>query len=252
MPEAAAKKKKIGGSYAQHAYQAIRDGILKGAYPLGAELSRRKLANEFGMSILPVSDAIQKLEAEGLVESQPRVGTRVRVPTPQDVRGSFIIREALECQAARMFAERATTQQRQTLVEAAKQLDSEWAALVVSTEMTPERLLEVRKKHVKLHMDIADATGYPALSQAIEKNHILVFMTLYDSVLGDPSEPPQWHEQLMSVLVERNPDKAEAEMRVHVRMGLELLLERLEPYLRWDETKLQLLNGPGGGRSKRR
>lgn len=243
MPIASVRRSKIDGSYSQHAYQAIKDGILKGEHPLGGELSRRKLAAQFGMSILPVSDALQRLEAEGLVESQPRVGTRVRVPTPQDIRGSYIVREALECQSARLFAERATQEQRRDFSERAARLDAEWATVAAPSSVAPDHLLRLRKDHMAFHLDLARATGYPALAQAIEKNHVLVFVTLYDALLGGPSEPPHWHEQLMSALAERDPEKAEAEMRDHVRLGLEVLLERLEPFLRWDESKLQMLQG---------
>jgi DNA-binding GntR family transcriptional regulator len=243
MPKRPIKGNKISGNYAQHAYQMIKDGIMKGDHPLGSELSRRNLAAQFGMSILPVSDALQKLEAEGLVESQARVGTRVRVPTPQDIRGSYIVREALECQSARLFAERATQEQRREMAERAAELDANWAGLSASGTISADRLLQLRKTHMQFHLDLAIATGYPALSHAIEKNHVLAFVTLYDALLGDPSEPSHWHETLMSVLVQRDPEKAEAVMRTHVRLGLELLLERLEPYLRWDETKLPLLHG---------
>ena len=62
-------------SLAERAYQAIQDRILRGYYPLGAALSRRQLAKELRMSFLPISQALQHLEIDGLVESKPRVGT---------------------------------------------------------------------------------------------------------------------------------------------------------------------------------
>ena len=50
------------GSLSERAYQLIRDKILRGQYPLGAALSRRKLAKELRMSFLPISEALQHLE----------------------------------------------------------------------------------------------------------------------------------------------------------------------------------------------
>ena len=102
------KKRSVSLSLSQQAYDLIRTGILKGQFPMGAPLSRRQLASQLGTSFLPVSEALQRLESEGMVESRPRVGTRVRVPTSQDIRGHYVIREALESQSARLFAERAT------------------------------------------------------------------------------------------------------------------------------------------------
>ena len=54
-------------------------------------MSRRALASELGMSVIPVTEAIQRLEMDGLVESWPRVGTRVKVPTAQDIRDSVYL-----------------------------------------------------------------------------------------------------------------------------------------------------------------
>ena len=52
------------------------------------------------MSTLPVSEALQRLQNEALIETVPRVGTSVRIPTPQDVRGFYVVREALESPAS--------------------------------------------------------------------------------------------------------------------------------------------------------
>jgi DNA-binding GntR family transcriptional regulator len=65
------------------------------------------LAVELGMSFLPITEALIRLENERLLESKPGAGTRVKVPTRQDVEGHYVIREALEVQAAMLFAERA-------------------------------------------------------------------------------------------------------------------------------------------------
>jgi DNA-binding GntR family transcriptional regulator len=73
-------------SLSEQAYYSIRERILKGEIPLGAPLSRRRLADELGMSLLPVAEALQSLERDGLVESQPRVGTRVCLPDAGEIR----------------------------------------------------------------------------------------------------------------------------------------------------------------------
>src|SRR5215471_18243292 len=117
------KQRSLPESLAKQAYTRILDKILKGEYPLGAALSRRKIGTELGMSFLPISEAIKRLEQEGLVESRPRVGTRVRIPTPQDVRDRHIIREALEAQSARLFAEKASADERVEIRAMAAHLD---------------------------------------------------------------------------------------------------------------------------------
>src|SRR5215471_3896337 len=95
-------------SLAREAYNVVRHRIIRGELGIGQVVSRRKLAQELGMSFLPVSEALLRLEFEGLLESRPRAGTRVRIPTRQDVRGHYVVREALEVQAAMRFAKVAT------------------------------------------------------------------------------------------------------------------------------------------------
>src|SRR5579872_5241604 len=96
---------------AGEAYVVIRERILRGEIPIGHVISRRKIATELGMSFLPVSEAFLRLEFEGLLESRPRAGTRVRIPSLEDVRGHYLVREALEVQAARLFVDTATVEE---------------------------------------------------------------------------------------------------------------------------------------------
>jgi DNA-binding GntR family transcriptional regulator len=98
-----------GVSLAGRAYLAVREEILRGQLRPGTALSRRRLARDLGMSVVPVSDALRRLEDDGLVESRPRAGTRVRVPTERDIRELYELREALESQSARLFAGRRRT-----------------------------------------------------------------------------------------------------------------------------------------------
>src|SRR5215469_12060464 len=95
------KKGASSSSLAERVYHLILDRMLRGNLPIGSVLSRRKLAEEFHMSLVPVAQALQRLEIEGLLESRPRAGTRVKVPNPDELRERFELRQALECQSAR-------------------------------------------------------------------------------------------------------------------------------------------------------
>src|SRR5579863_10471559 len=117
LPEAAS-------GLADEAYVVVRERILRGELAIGQVISRRKIAAELGMSFLPVSEALLRLEHDGLLESRPRAGTRVRVPTRADVEGHYTVREALEAQSALLFAERATREERTELLKLACRVDA--------------------------------------------------------------------------------------------------------------------------------
>ena len=111
-------------SLSSKAYFLIRERILRGQLQPGDVLSARLLAEEFEMSLLPVSQALRQLENDKLVESRPRAGTRVRIPNAEEVRGRCIVREALEAQSARLCCMQATMKERLELLRLAEQLDT--------------------------------------------------------------------------------------------------------------------------------
>jgi DNA-binding GntR family transcriptional regulator len=207
------------GSLAEQAYSRILDKILKGEYPLGAALSRRKLGIEFGMSFLPISEAMKRLEQEELVESRPRVGTRVRIPNAQDLRDRHIMREALETQSARLFAEKASADERVEIRAMASHLDTMtercWSAAEDS-----EFVFQTQMYHLSFHMRIAECTGCNALCKSLKQNQVLIFNWLYD-VAADHRMPRGWHRQLAENITSSDPDAAENAMRAHVRYAIE-------------------------------
>jgi|SRR5579875_72091 len=207
------------GTLAEKAYLLIRAKILKGEFPMGHPLSRRKLASDLKMSFLPISEAIQRLENEGLVESRPRVGTRVRIPTVQDLRDRYIVREALETQAARLFCEKASSSERREILAMADRLEA-MIAQAAADDQEREREFSIQALHVDFHMRIAECTGCAPLIDLLERNHLLIFNWFYDVSAGYRMAP-QRHRQLAEVITGNDPDAAALEMGRHVRSGLE-------------------------------
>jgi len=211
----------------QEAYQRILERILRGDFPLGAPLCRRTLASEFRMSLLPVSEALRRLELDGLVEVQARAGTRVRIPSPQDVEEHIIVRTALECESARLFCERATREEREDILARAEHLDylrTSSSNLAVDKELA----YIVHSCHMEFHQRIADVTRCGALRALIEKNQILTLNWLYDTASGNESFPARFHTDLAQTLVGNNPNKAEEAMRAHVPFGREWVVREFE------------------------
>jgi DNA-binding GntR family transcriptional regulator len=64
-------------SKADAVYAALKARILDGTYPPGFRLAMSSLATEFGVSPLPVREAVRRLEAESLVHFERNIGARV-------------------------------------------------------------------------------------------------------------------------------------------------------------------------------
>lgn len=74
----------------------MRELIVSNAIPSGNRLYEEKLAAELGVSRTPVREALHLLEREGFLESIPRVGYMVKIPSIEDFEEIIEIRKALE------------------------------------------------------------------------------------------------------------------------------------------------------------
>lgn len=215
-------------SLSERAYMVVRDRILKGELPLGAALSRRGIAAELGMSLLPVAEALQRLEGDGLVESRPRIGTRVCLPTAEDIRERYQVREALESQAARLFADRASVREKLELRKMAENMDAMFNRCS-SGDNERDFLFAVHSYHLQFHLQIAEFGRCRALGEAIEKNHVLIFNWLYDVAAQRPPLPARFHRDLAEAISSGSPEEADDAMRRHIRFGLENVVRGIGP-----------------------
>ena len=86
----------------------IRDDIVAGELPFGARITIDALATRYGVSHMPVREALRELQGEGLVVIEPNRGARVRTIDTRFVENLFEIRTALEVMMVRRAAQRAS------------------------------------------------------------------------------------------------------------------------------------------------
>jgi DNA-binding GntR family transcriptional regulator len=84
--------------------RTLADRIISGEIEAGAKLRQDHIAEEFGASHVPVREAFRRLEAQGLVVSEPRRGARVAGFRLDEVREVAEMRAALEALALRNAA----------------------------------------------------------------------------------------------------------------------------------------------------
>lgn len=95
-------------SIREKVYRAIRNEILNGNIAQGSRMIETRLAQQIKTSRTPVREALHLLEREGLLESIPRVGYRVREMKWEEVEEICEIRAVNETLAARWAIKRIT------------------------------------------------------------------------------------------------------------------------------------------------
>ena len=195
------------------AYQIISQKILDGEFPPGMKLSRRKMAEAAGVSVIPVIEALKRLESDSLVESKPQWGSFVTVPTLEKIRQNYQLREAIECQSARILAGTMTLEQKAVLMEIATELDT--------VPYTPDTVVDSRNSHQMFHTRLTAFTGNQLLLDALRLiNLFWVLCRAIGSVAPKVSYPRYWHRYLVDQIAKGDPDLAEAVMRTHVNDSL--------------------------------
>ncbi len=207
-------------SLSQDAYKILLNRLLSNQLVPGEILNRRAVAEELGISVAPVLEAMLQLEAEGFLESMPRKGTRVRPIKEDDVRGHLIVREALECQAVRMYCGDAVKQCEANLIPLAEEIDS-------YTEATPER----SRRDIDLHKKLVGLTKCSILIE--EYNRIMkvgVFHIMNRFLPISDKKVMLSHVELIKHLRKDDPDAMEKLMREHLRSGKHHFLDDYYKY----------------------
>lgn len=200
----------------EKAYNIISEKILNGELGPGCKLSRRKMAELTGVSVIPVIEALNRLEEDGLVESKPQWGSFVIVPTLEKIKGMYALREAVECQVARILAKNISAQNEQELRRIAEILDN--------SVYTKENYEEINKTHFEFHYKLAESTGYYTLINTLRR--INLFWILYKAVSTrreKSSVPKNWHMRLLDEILSGDQDRAEKMMRIHIYDSLDAI-----------------------------
>lgn len=142
----------------QQVCRAIRDDIIRGDFVSGQRLTEDTLAERYGVSRVPVREALRTLEAEGFAFSRPYAGTFVAELTEAEAADLLEIRALLEP----LCASRAATRRSPEQLGRLKELTS-----LGQEAVRDGRLDELARLNSRFHEVLAEASGSALLTQLI-------------------------------------------------------------------------------------
>lgn len=142
-------------------YGILREGILKRQFPPGVRLDLEQLETAMGISRTPLKEALQRLEAEGLVAVIARRGTYVSELDTEKAIELFNLREVLEAGAAPWILEHATDEDIAKIVA----LNDELFALL-DTAPYEEIVVDFIEHDRHFHNSMIELAGNKALVEA--------------------------------------------------------------------------------------
>jgi len=140
-------------------YEALRKDILEGRMKPGQKIIMSEVAKDFGLSDIPVREAIRRLESDGYVHFTPHIGAVVTELDADKIIELYLIRIELESLATRLAVPHVTPSDIDFLIKKNREME-----ITVQAEKY-EKLGALNKA---FHLRIYQAAPYPTLNQLIE------------------------------------------------------------------------------------
>jgi DNA-binding GntR family transcriptional regulator len=193
----------------QHELAArIRERVVSGEFVPGARLTEEELASHYGVSRIPIREALRALEADGFVTVKANTGTFVAEISPEDGADLLEIRAALEPIAAGRAAGRCTSDPVDELDEI---VDRGQAAIAAG------QLVGLPALNNEFHLAMAHASGNASLERLIEQLQYKIAWVYAVELPRRAGDSWAEHRLLVSALARGDAEQATAMMRDHIR-----------------------------------
>jgi DNA-binding GntR family transcriptional regulator len=206
------------GRTTERVERALRDAIVALDFAPGAFIDKQTVCDRLGVSRFPVSEALGRLAAEGLVEILPQRGTRAARIRLAEVIEAMLIRRALETMVAEMAARHLPAE---ALARLGANLDAQEQAVARGDRPGFHAL------DLAFHEILVGGLGLARVAAAIESSRANV-----DRVRRLLSSPRRHavtlaeHRALLDAIAARDPAAARRAMEAH----LDAVLEELERF----------------------
>ncbi len=220
---------------AEQTYRSLKERILAGDYPSGTQLVTRSLAQELGVSLAPIREAIHRLAVEGVIDHVPGAGAFVRTFSRDDLNELYILRAAIESCAA---GEAARYISQADLEELTEICDAEEALVrQMQQALSGVRSVARREKWIELeerfHEILVDAARNKLLKKVISEHRaqarIFDIQRHFPDVLT-PEVAEQVvaeHRGLVEALTQRDSPLASQLMEQHIQAGRRKVMSTL-------------------------
>ena len=187
-------------------YSMIHESIMNGDLPAGARLRVRDLAEQVGTSVMPVREAIRRLEEAGLAERVPHRGAVVKGLTLAELVHVYDVRRLLEVEAARLGAQRISA-------EDCDRMQAEFTLMRAAVD--EGRVVALLDHDEALLSILYEAAANPVLLQTIRNlwNHCRAYKIVgAQGSLDSGGDDPLWRfqERLVAAARDRSGDSAAA------------------------------------------
>jgi GntR family transcriptional regulator, rspAB operon transcriptional repressor len=195
----------------ERVYRDLRRRIRGLELQPGSQLDKNEIAQEYGVSRAPVSEAIARLAVEGLADVVPQSGSFVAPIRLDDVRESLLIRTGLEVEVVRRATKLGSD-------EMFARLDRNLEEQVVAVKI--KDLAALDDLDSAFHSIILNAVKSPSVERLVDRARAILDRPRFYSLPeeGRPRDTVAEHRRIVDAIRTGDMELAGATMRVHLTM----------------------------------
>jgi len=197
-------------------FERLHDAIIDGQLKAGQWLRQEALAQELGVSQMPVREALKRLVAEGLAVRIPYKGVKVVEFSPEDIVDICTVRLVLESLAVRLATPLITAKDLERLKENLREAEG---------YTSQDQMACRRQLNTEFHLSICQASGRQYLVRLLEMLwRWFPSVVLYEGafrqeelLLARADQEMREHWAILEALERQDAQQAEEETRRHIR-----------------------------------
>jgi DNA-binding GntR family transcriptional regulator len=193
--------------------EAMREAIVRGELKPGAELNQEQLARKLGVSRIPIREALQLLERDGLVIVQSNRRVIVVNPTDEDLADQYRLRALVEGEAAALAAQHP------------EDLADVLAALELSAGKPSRNRFDYVSKSELFHRAIWHASHSPRLAGVAAQSWTGLAPYTPLLIAAQRNLSIDEHARIVAAIKNGDSDAARAEMTAHILRSAAALLD---------------------------
>lgn len=197
------------GSLKTEIAQQIRQMVFTGELVSGTKIDQDALADEFGVSKLPIRESLIALESEGLAINEPRRGWYVAEITPEDILDHYRILSYVSGLAAGRAAERLDQETRDRLAG-------------VYAKMSPHDdgdRSEFEDLNFEFHWLVNSTTSSRRLRSVLRLFSEAIPARFFEIVDTWPAVAHEDHRRILEAILDEDAEAAQAAMTEHIFRG---------------------------------
>jgi DNA-binding GntR family transcriptional regulator len=194
-----------------HVVERIRGAVLTGVFKPGERLNETHLARQFGVSRIPVREALLQLEEQGLAMNHPRRGMFVVSLSEQDVQRINSVRIVLEAEAIKLCRANLTPDVERRLEQLVNKM--------VGTRIKSD--FDASKLDLEFHRTVWAAAGNPYLEKTLNSLVTVLFSHQALAYMATDSSlhwPLRHHFDLFRVILGKSKMSPESAIVQHLRL----------------------------------